>query len=316
MSKKILITGATGQVGSELTIALRGKFGGENVVAVGHSSPPNKEVKDSGPYETADATDMRALQLLVEKYEVGIIYHLVGILSAAGEKKPDLAWRVNMESLKNVLDLARDLKLRVFWPSSIAAFGPTTPRENTPQKTILEPTTIYGVSKVAGELLANYYFLKYGVDVRSLRYPGLISYKTPPGGGTSDYAVAVFVEAVKNKHYSFFVNEETVLPMMYMPDAVKATIDIMEADPEKITVRHSYNLTAMSFSAEELAQEVKKHIPDFSYDFKPDERQKIADSWPKTVDDSKAREDWGWKPEFDLSEMAVDMLKNIGTLVG
>jgi len=316
MSKKILITGATGQVGSELTLALRDKFGGENVIAVGHSSPPNKEVKDSGPYETADATDVSALQLLVEKYETGIIYHLVGILSAAGEKKPDLAWRVNMESLKNVLDLARDLKLRVFWPSSIAAFGPTTPRENTPQKTILEPTTIYGVSKVAGELLANYYFLKYGVDVRSLRYPGLISYKTPPGGGTSDYAVAVFVEAVKNKHYSFFVNEETVLPMMYMPDAVKATIDIMEADSEKITVRHSYNLAAMSFSAKELAQEVKKHIPDFSYDFKPDERQKIADSWPKTVDDSKAREDWGWKPEFDLSEMAIDMLKNIRTLVG
>ncbi|MBL7078136.1 NAD-dependent epimerase/dehydratase family protein [Candidatus Shapirobacteria bacterium] len=311
MSKKILVTGATGQVGSELTIALRDKFGGGNVIAVGHSGAPDKELKNSGPYEVVDATDMNALRALVEKYEAGIIYHLVGILSAAGEKKPDLAWRVNMESLKNVLDLARNLKLRIFWPSSIAAFGPTTPKKNTPQKTILEPSTIYGVSKVAGELLANYYFLKYGVDVRSLRYPGLISYKTPPRGGTSDYAVAVFFEAVKNKHYSFFVNKETVLPMMYMPDAVKATIEIMEADPKKLTVRHSYNLAAMSFSAQELALEVKKHIPDFSYDFKPDERQKIADSWPKTIDDSRAREDWGWRPEFDLSKTVVDMLENI-----
>ncbi len=315
MNEKILITGATGQVGSELAIDLRKKIGGDNVIAAGHSTVPNKDILETGPYETVDATDIKALQFLIEKYKVGVVYHLVGILSAHGEKKPDLAWKVNMESLKNVLDLARDMGLRVFWPSSIAAFGPTTPKINTPQRTILEPSTIYGVSKVSGELLANYYFIKYGVDVRSLRYPGLISYKTPPGGGTSDYAVAIFVEAVKNKHYTCFVGPDTVLPMMYMPDAVKATIDIMSADPEKLTVRHSYNLASMSFSVSELAEEIKKHIPEFTIDYKPDERQKIADSWPKIIDDSQARKDWGWQPDFDLSKMTVDMLENIETLI-
>lgn len=314
MSEKVLITGATGQVGSELVIDLRKKLGGENVIAAGHSSAPNKDIIDTGPYETVDATDKSALQSLIEKYKANTVYHLVGILSANGEKNPDLAWKVNMESLKNVLDLARDMELRVFWPSSIAVFGPTTPKIDTPQKTILEPSTIYGVSKVSGELLANYYFAKYGVDVRSLRYPGLISYKTPPGGGTSDYAVAIFVEAVKNKHYTSFVGPDTVLPMMYMPDAVKATIEIMDADPKNLTVRHSYNLASMSFSVSELAEEIKKHIPEFTIDYKPDERQKIADSWPKIIDDSQARKDWGWQPDFDLSKMTVDMLENIETL--
>jgi nucleoside-diphosphate-sugar epimerase len=313
--KKTLITGATGQVGSELVIELRKKFGGENIVAAGHSTEPNKDILDTGPYETVDATDIGALRSLIEKYNAGTVYHLVGILSANGEKKPDLAWKVNMESLKNVLDLAREMNLRVFWPSSIAAFGPTTPKENTPQKTVLEPSTIYGVTKVSGELLASYYFSKYGVDVRSLRYPGLISYKTPPGGGTSDYAVAIFVEAVKSKHYTSFVGPETVLPMMYMPDAVKATIDIMDADSEKLTIRQSYNLAAMSFSVKQLAEEIKTHIPEFTIDYQPDERQKIADSWPKVIDDSQARKDWGWQPEYDLSKMVVDMLENIDTII-
>jgi len=313
--KKTLITGATGQVGSELVIALREKFGGENIIAAGHSTAPNEDILATGPYETVDATDAEALAGLIEKHDVGIVYHLVGILSAHGEKKPDLAWKVNMESLKNILDLARDKNLRVFWPSSIAAFGPTTPKENTPQKTVLEPSTIYGVTKVSGELLSSYYFEKFGVDVRSLRYPGLISYKTPPGGGTSDYAVAIFVEAVKSKHYTCFVGPETVLPMMYMPDAVKATIDIMDADPEKLTIRQSYNLAAMSFSVRKLAEEIKKHIPEFTIDYQPDERQKIADSWPKVIDDSQARKDWGWQPEFDLSKMVVDMLENIDTII-
>lgn len=313
--KKTLITGATGQVGSELVIALREKFGGENIIAAGHLTAPNKDIIETGPYETVDATDFEALKALVDKYDVGTVYHLVGILSAHGEKKPDLAWRVNMDSLKNVLDLARDKKLRVFWPSSIAAFGPTTPKENTPQKTVLEPSTIYGVTKVSGELLANYYFSRYGVDVRSLRYPGLISYKTPPDGGTSDYAVEIFVEAVKNKHYTCFVGPETVLPMMYMPDAVKATVDIMEADFKNLTVRTSYNLASMSFAVKDLAEEIKKHIPEFAIDYKPDERQKIADSWPKVIDDSQARKDWGWQPEYDLSKMVIDMLKNIGTFL-
>ena len=309
---KILVTGATGQIGSELTLALREKYGSENVIAVGHSKAPDEALMKSGPYETLDATDKTAMQDLLEKYGIDTIYHLVGILSAKGEEMPDLAWKVNMESLKNVLDLARDMKLaKIFWPSSIAAFGPTTPRDNTPQQTILEPNTMYGVTKVSGELLCNYYFMKYGVDVRSLRYPGLISYKTPPGGGTTDYAVAIYFDAVKNKKYTCFVNKDTVLPMMYMPDAIRGTIDLMEADPSKITVRQSYNITAMSFSAEELAESVAKRIDGFTCEYQPDHRQKIADSWPKSIDDAQARKDWGWKPEFDLEKMTEDMVKNI-----
>jgi len=310
--KVVLITGATGQIGSELTTRLRQLYGAENVIAAGHTTPPSEEIEKSGPFEKLDATSKEALEAVVKKYQVNIIYHLVSILSAAGEKNPDLAWEVNMKSLKNVLDIARDLKLyRVFWPSSIAAFGPTTPRENTPQKTILEPSTVYGITKVTGELLCNYYFNKYGVDVRSVRYPGLISYKTPPGGGTSDYAVAIYFEAVKTGHYQSFVREDTVLPMMYMPDAIEGTIKLMEADAGRITIRHSYNLGSMSFSAGELALEIKKHIPDFTCDYQPDERQKIADSWPKSIDDSQARKDWEWQPAYDLSRMTQDMLENI-----
>ncbi|MFA6391311.1 MAG: NAD-dependent epimerase/dehydratase family protein [Patescibacteria group bacterium] len=309
--KKIIVTGATGQIGSELVDELRKKYGKDQVVAVGHSKPKAGD-DNSGPFESVDVTNKQALDELVKKHEPDTIFHLVGILSATGEKNPELAWNVNMGGLKNVLDIsiARGVK-HVFWPSSIAAFGPTTPRDFTPQHTILEPTTIYGVTKVAGELLCQYYFKKFALDIRSLRYPGLISYKTPPGGGTTDYAVAIYFDAIKNKTYDCFVGPDTVLPMMYMADGVRATIELMEAPAENIKVRTSYNLTAMSFSAEELAESVAKHIPDFVCTYNPDERQKIADSWPKSIDDSAARADWGWKHEFDLDRMTADMLKNV-----
>jgi len=312
MKRKILVTGALGQIGSELIPALRKKFGNENVIAVGHRKKPSEEFKNAGPFETADARNKQKLKILIKKYNINTIYNLVGILSAVGEKNPDLAWDVNMSALKNILELAVECKIdRLFWPSSIAAFGPTTPLENTPQKTILEPTTMYGVTKVAGELLCKYYFVKYGLDVRSLRYPGIISWKTPPGGGTTDYAVAIYYEALKNNNYDCFVNKDTVLPMMYMDDAVNATIQLMETSPEKITIRTSYNLTAISFSAKELADNVAKHIKGFKCSFSPDERQKIADSWPSTIDDSQARKDWGWQHQFDLDKISIDMIKNL-----
>ncbi|MDX9970358.1 MAG: NAD-dependent epimerase/dehydratase family protein [Candidatus Gracilibacteria bacterium] len=309
--KKIIVTGATGQIGSELTLELRKKYGNENVIAVGHSKPAIGELS-AGPFESCDVTDKDALDALITKHNPDTIFHLVGILSATGEKNPELAWNVNMGGLKNVLDACLKHGIsKVFWPSSIAAFGPTTPRELTPQHTILEPTTMYGVTKVAGELLCQYYFKKYGLDIRSIRYPGLISYKTAPGGGTTDYAVAIYFEALKQKSYEFFVNEETVLPMMYMPDAVRATIELMEAPSEKITIRTSYNLTAMSFSARELSEVVSKEIPGFTSTYNPDSRQLIADSWPKSIDDSVFRNDIGFSHEFDLSKMSKDMLQNI-----
>jgi len=313
MQKKILVTGAMGQIGSELVPALREKYGNENVIAAGFSKGvTNDQPENSGPFEKVDATDKEALRALIEKYQINTIYHLVGILSAVGEKNPNLAWETNMKSLKNILDLAVEYKIeRLFWPSSIAAFGPTTPLFNTPQETVLEPTTIYGVTKVAGELLCQYYHIKYGLDVRSLRYPGIISWKTPPGGGTTDYAVAIYYAAIQEGSYECFVQENTVLPMMYMDDAVRATLELMETEPEKIKVRTAYNLTAVSFSAKELAESVAKYISDFKCTFVPDTRQKIADSWPKTIDDSAAQEDWGWKPAFDLDKISVEMLKNL-----
>jgi nucleoside-diphosphate-sugar epimerase len=310
--KKILVTGALGQIGSELVPELRKRYGNDNVVAVGHRTLPSDEFKNAGSFEFADATNKDALKNLIVKYEINEIYHLVGILSATGEKNPSLTWEVNMGSLKNVLDLAVEHKInKVFWPSSIAAFGPTTPRDNTPQRTILEPSTMYGVTKVAGELMCNYYFNKFDLDVRSLRYPGVVSWKTPPGGGTTDYAVAIYYDALQKGSYECFVNEETVLPMMYMDDAIKATIDIMQAPKENISIRTSYNVAAISFSAKRLAEEVSKHIDNFKCTFNPDNRQKIANSWPKVIDDSFARKDWQWHHDFDLEKMSIDMIKNL-----
>lgn len=310
--QKILVTGATGQIGSELVLELRKKYGGENVVAVGHSRKPSDKLFSSGPYESIDVSDKTSIEKAVKKHSVDTIYHLAALLSATGEQNPQLAWTVNMNSLYHVLEIAREQKLaKIFWPSSIAVFGPTAPRSNTPQDTILIPGTMYGVTKVAGELLCNYYFMKYAVDVRSVRYPGIISSETPPGGGTTDYAVEIFYEAIKNKKYACFVREDTVLPMMYMADCLKATIDLMEADSSKIKCRTSYNVAGMSFSAGQLTAEIRKHIPDFRCAYKPDFRQKIADSWPMSLDDTAARKEWGWKPKYDLPSMTRDMIEKL-----
>jgi nucleoside-diphosphate-sugar epimerase len=308
-TKKILVTGALGQIGSSLIPALRERYGSGNVIAMDKRTPDESFTK-YGPFETADATDMEAMRGLVEKYHIDTVYHLVAILSASGEKNPDLAWSVNMESLKNVLDLAKERKMRVFWPSSIAAFGPTTPK-NAPQSAIMEPSTMYGITKLSGELLCHYYFSKYSVDVRSLRYPGLISYKALPGGGTTDYAVEIFHEALKHGKYKCFLSCDCILPMMYMPDAVRATMEIMEAPQSKIKVRTSYNLAAMSFSPKELADEIKKHVPGLTCTYEPDFHQPIADSWPRVIDDSSARKDWGWKHRYGLAEMTKDMLEKL-----
>lgn len=310
--KRLLVTGSTGQIGSELTLALRKKYGGDNVIAAGHQRKPSNALLNSGPFEIVDVGQKDNLKEAVRKHDVDTIYHLAAVLSATGEQTPQFAWNINMGSLYNVLEVAREQELvRVFWPSSIAVFGPSAPRVNTPQETVMVPATMYGVTKVAGELLCNYYFAKFGVDVRGLRYPGIISSETPPGGGTTDYAVEIFYEATKKKRYTCFVRESTVLPMMYMPDCLKSTIDLMEADPAKVKRHDSYNLAGMSFSAGELAAEIKKHIPEFKCDYKPDFRQKIADSWPMSIDDSTARRDWGWKPAFDLAAMTKDMIDKL-----
>ncbi|MBP7496468.1 MAG: NAD-dependent epimerase/dehydratase family protein [Bacteroidales bacterium] len=309
---KILVIGSAGQIGSELTMELRNKYGNDNVIAGGRKTKPSDIVLNSGPFEICDATDVEALNNVIRKHKVNIIINMAAILSATGEQNPTLAWDVNINGLYNVLEIARELKLKqVLIPSSIAVFGPETPRVNTPQETVLKPRTMYGITKVAGELLADYYVRKYGLDVRGLRYPGIISSETLPGGGTTDYAVAIFYEAVKNKKYTCFVKEETKLPMMYMPDCLKATIDLMEADFNKLKHHSDFNLGAMSFTAGELAAEIKKHIPEFTIDYKPDFRQAIADSWPQSVDDKSAREEWGWKPKFGLAEMTKDMIEKI-----
>jgi nucleoside-diphosphate-sugar epimerase len=311
MSTKILVIGATGQVGSELILALRQKYGLANVVAGLNKTAPNANLK-ARPCEIVDISNRDSIKAVLQKYQIKVIYHLAALLSVTGEKNPDLAWQVNLLGLKNVLDEATANKIeRVFWPSSIAAFGPHTPREKTPQYTTMDPTTMYGLTKLAGELLCQYYFKKYNLDVRSLRYPGLISYKTLPGGGTTDYAIAIFHEALKHRRYACFLNENTVLPMMYMPDAVRAAIELMEAPVQKISIHTSYNLAAISFSVQDLVQEIQKHLPDFKHNCIPDERQKIADSWPQSIDDSSARRDWNWQEEYDLARMTVDMLKNL-----
>ncbi|MFA5070062.1 MAG: NAD-dependent epimerase/dehydratase family protein [Patescibacteria group bacterium] len=315
--EKILITGTAGQIGSELVPVLHKKHGPENIVLGFLDKQLTPELLKYGHGEIVDVTDKEMIRNVLEKHRINTIYHLAGILSASGEKNPNLAWRVNLEGLKNILDLALEYKVeKVFWPSSIAAFGPTTPRDRTPQRTILEPTTMYGLNKVAGELLCQYYFHKFGLDVRSLRYPGVISWKTEPGGGTTDYAVAIYYEAVKGNNYECFLKEDTALPMMYMDDAVKATIDLMEAPKEKISVRTSYNLAAVSFTPQEVFKEIKKHYPKFKVTYAPDFRQAIADSWPKSIDDSQARKDWGWKHEYDLAKMTEVMIRELKKKLG
>jgi len=307
--KKILVIGSTGQIGSELTLALRKEFGGENVIAGIRKTAPSKQILETGPCEVVDATIREQMERAVEKHDIDTIVHMAAILSAVGEQNPMMAWNVNMNGLINVLECARDRKMdRVLVPSSIAVFGPGTPLDNTPQETILRPTTMYGITKVAGELLGDYYVLKYGLDVRGLRYPGIISHETLPGGGTTDYAVAIYYEAVKNKKYTCFVREDTRLPMMYMPDCLKATISLLKADFNKLRHHCDFNVSAMIFSVKELADSIKKYIPEFEVSYEPDFRQKIADSWPNSIDDSYAREEWGWKPDYDLDAMTRDML--------
>lgn len=308
---KILIIGASGQIGVELTMALRKMYGNNNVIA-SDLREENELLRGTGPYVSLDVMNKEMLHVQVIRQNITQIYLLAAILSATGEKNPGLAWHLNMQGLLNVLDIAREEKLKkVYWPSSIAVFGPTSPKKDCPQKTIIEPATVYGISKYAGEFWCNYYHLKYGVDVRSLRYPGLISYKSEPGGGTTDYAVEIFYDALENNKYTCFLKEDTYLPMMYMPDAIRATLELMEAPSDKISVRTSYNIAALSFSPHEVAKEIKKHITDFTIDYKPDYRQEIADSWPQSIDDTVARTDWDWKQEYGLPAMTEDMLRNL-----
>jgi nucleoside-diphosphate-sugar epimerase len=309
--EKILVIGASGQIGVELTLALRKIYGNNNVIA-SDLREENELLKGTGPYVSLDVVNKEMLHVQVIRQNVTQIYLLAAILSATGEKNPSLAWHLNTQGLLNVLDIAREEKLnKVYWPSSIAVFGPTSPKRYCPQQTIIEPTTVYGISKYAGEFWCNYFHLKYGVDVRSMRYPGLISYKSAPGGGTTDYAVEIFHEAMEHKKYTSFLSEDTYLPMMYMPDAIRATIELMEAPADKISIRTSYNLSGISFSPKEIADEIRKHIPEFQIEYKPDYRQQIANSWPQSIDDSIARGDWGWKHEYDLTMMTKDMLDNL-----
>lgn len=309
--ERILVIGACGQIGVELTLALRQIHGGHNVIA-SDLRDEHLLLKDTGPYVGLDVMNKEMLHVLVIRHNITQVYLLAAILSATAEKNPGLAWHINMQSLLNVLDIAKEEKLhRVYWPSSIAVFGASSPRKLTPQHTIIEPSTAYGITKFAGERWCEYYHNRFGVDVRSLRYPGLISYKSEPGGGTTDYAVEIYHSALERGNYTCFLSAGTFLPMMYMPDAIRATIELMQADLEKIKVRSSYNLSAMSFSPAEMAAEIQTHIPDFSISYSNDYRQQIADSWPQSIDDHEAREDWGWKPEYDLRSMTEDMLKNL-----
>lgn len=313
MKDKILVIGASGQIGVELTLALRKIYGNTNVIA-SDLREQNPLLENTGPYVSLDVMNKEMLHVQVIRQGITQIYLLAAILSATGEKNPSLAWNLNMQSLLNVLDIAKEEQVeKVFWPSSIAVFGPTSPKQNCPQQTVIEPTTVYGISKYAGEFWCNYYFNRYGVDVRSIRYPGLVSYKSAPGGGTTDYAIEIFNEALDHKSYECFLKEDTYLPMMYMPDAIRATIELMESPKEKIKVRTSYNVSGISFSPKEISEEICKHIPDFKISYSPDYRQEIADSWPQSIDDSTAEKDWGWKAKFDLATMTKDMLKNISS---
>lgn len=306
--QKILVTGAFGQIGSELVPALQQRYGRESVVALGHKHIPEGF---NGLVERADVGDAVALGDVVRRHNIGVVYHLASLLSAAGERDPELAWKVNLQGLKLVLDLARERKLKIFWPSSIAAFGPTTPRDSTPQRTVLEPTTMYGVTKVAGELLCQYYALRYGLDVRSLRFPGIMSWKTEPSDGTTEYAIAMFYEGIRNGAYQCFLKPNTKLPMMYIDDVVRAVVMLMEAPLESLSVRTSYNLAAVSFSPQEIAQELAKHLPQLNVTYVPDFHQAIADSWPTSIDDSDARRDWGWQHQYGLPELVRAMFTHI-----
>ena len=310
--ERILVTGAVGQIGSELTLALRERYGPESVVAAGHRTPPSRVLRESGPFITVDVTDRRALDEAIREHRIDTVYHLAAILSATGERNPQLAWRVNVDGLLNVLEVGRERGLaRVFLPSSIAVFGPETPRDCAPQETVLLPTTMYGITKVTGELLGDYYVKRYGLDVRGLRYPGIISSETPPGGGTTDYAVEIFYHAIEQGSYECFVRPDTVLPMMYMPDCIKATLDLMDADFATLEHHCTFNVGAMSFSAKQLADEIANHLDGFACTYAPDFRQEIANSWPKSVDDGAARREWGWSPSFDLAAMVSDMIERL-----
>lgn len=311
MKTKVLIIGACGQIGTELTKKLREIYGVENVVA-SDIRKLNIDVVNDGIFEVVNALDYNQIEHLVEQYEITDVYLMAALLSATAEKNPAFAWDLNMNSLFHVLNIAKAGKIKkIFWPSSIAVFGPTTPRENTPQYTIMEPSTVYGISKQSGERWCEYYNHQYDVDVRSIRYPGLISWVSEPGGGTTDYAVEIYHKAITEGKYTSFLTEDSALPMMYMDDAIKATVQIMQAPEEQIKIRSSYNLGAMSFTPKEIALEIKKHFPDFEMSYEPDFRQKIADSWPASIDDSSAREDWNWKNDFNLENMTVEMIENL-----
>jgi nucleoside-diphosphate-sugar epimerase len=310
MKTKILVTGALGQIGSELVNALRARYGEEAVIASDIRMPPRGT---DGPFEFVDCTNQRSLQEVIRRNGVGTIYHLAALLSAIAESKPQVAWDVNMGGLYRVLEVARESRCAVFFPSSIGAFGTGTPPDHTPQDTVQRPTTMYGVTKVAGEILCDYYFQRFNVDTRGVRFPGLISHGAPPGGGTTDYAVEIFYEAIRHRHYTCFLGPDTRLDMMYMPDAMKAAIEVMEVDPARLVHRNAFNVTAMNFTPEELAAEIRKYIPEFRIDYQVDTvRQAIADSWPNSLDDSAAREEWDWNPEFSLPAMVRDMLENLG----
>jgi nucleoside-diphosphate-sugar epimerase len=311
--QKIMVTGSVGQIGSELTLELRRRYGGDSVVACGRKTKPSPELLESGPFEWADVTEKERMTEVIRKYDIDTIINMAAILSATGEKNPLLAWQVNVTGLINTLELAREMELtQVLCPSSIAVFGAGCPRVDTPQETVLKPTTMYGVTKVTGELLCDYYVRRFAVDARGLRYPGIISAETLPGGGTTDYAVEIYYKAVEERKYTCFVREDTRLPMMYMPDCIKATIDLMETEYEKLEHHGDFNVGSMSFTAGELAAEIRKHIPEFEVVYEPDFRQEIADSWPQSIDDSSARREWGWGPSHDLASMTTDMLEKLG----
>lgn len=312
MQKAILVTGALGQIGSELVPALRARYGAEKVVASDLRAPARGAESADGPFEHIDCTNTQQIQHVVQRHDIGTIYHMAALLSAVAEDKPQAAWHLNMDGLYAMLESARENDCAVFFPSSIGAFGPTTPGENTPQDTIQRPTTMYGVTKVASEMLCDYYAHRFGVDTRGLRLPGLISHVAPPGGGTTDYAVEIFYQAIRYRHYTCFLRPDTRIEMMYMPDAVRAMIEIMAADPARLSHRNAFNVTAMNFTPDELAAALCKHIPDFVIDYEVDPiRQAIADSWPATIDDRAAREEWGWAPEYDLETMIADMLEKL-----